>query len=87
MHNKYSQTGSLKARFLKLARFLWVKIDKFGKLSLAGILKAGKKSFKWLTHLNWLKLLEAIKLVFEIFKNIRSLIFCDQTVHFVQVAD
>ena len=86
MNNSKFKTGSLKAKFLKLARFLWLKIVKFSKLSLAGILKASKKSFKWLIHLNWIKLLEAIKLVFEILKNIRTLLFCDQTVRFVQVA-
>jgi len=86
MNGKYFKAGSVKAKFLKLTRFLWLKIIKFSKLSLAGILKASKKSFKWLIHLNWIKLLEAIKLVFEILKNIRTLLFCDQTVHFVKVA-
>lgn len=85
MRNKFIQTGSVKARFLKLTRFLWIKIGKFGKLSLAGILKTSKKSFKWLTHLKWVKLLEAVKLVVEILKNIRSLLFYDQTAHFVRV--
>lgn len=85
MCNEYPQTGSVKARFLKLTRFLWVKISKLGKLSLVGILKIGKKSFKWLAHLKWVKLLEAIKLIVEILKNIHSLLFCDKTAHFVQV--
>jgi len=84
MRNEYSQTGSIKARFLKLTRF-WVKISKLGKLSLVDILKIGKKSFKWLAHLKWVKLLEAIKLIVEILKNIHSLLFCDKTAHFVQV--
>lgn len=86
MRNEYSQTGSVKAIFLKLTRFLWIKISKFGKLSLVSILKISKKSFKWLTHLKWVKLLEAIKLIVEILKNIHSLLFCKQTAHFVQVA-
>jgi hypothetical protein len=86
MAKRFFQTGSKKAKFLKLVRFLWLNIGKFGKVSLAGILNTSKKSFKWLTHLNWVKLLEAIKLVVEILKNIRSLLFCDQTAHFVQVA-
>lgn len=86
MKDKYFQIGSIKARFRKLAVFSWYNVRRFGKSSLAGILKTSKKSFKWLTHLNWVKLLEAIKLVFEILKNIRSLLFCDQTAHFVKVA-
>lgn len=86
MKDKYFQIGSIKAGFRKLAVFSWYNVRRFGKSSLAGILKTSKKSFKWLTHLNWVKLLEAIKLVFEILKNIRSLLFCDQTAHFVKVA-
>lgn len=87
MHNNCSQTGSVKARFLKLTRLAWIKISKFSKLGLAGILKTSKKSFKWLTRLKWVKLLEAIKLVVEILKNIRSLLFYyGQTAHVVQVA-
>jgi hypothetical protein len=86
MKDKYFQIGSIKARFRKLAVFSWHNVHRFGISSLASILKASKKSFKWLTHLNWIKLLKAIKLVIEILKNIRSLLFCDQTVHFVQGA-
>ncbi len=63
MAKRFFQTGSIKPSFLKLVRLLWLNIGKFGKLSLAGILNTSKKSFKWLTHLNWIKLLEAIKLV------------------------
>ena len=86
MCHKCFKTGSKKAKFRKLACFSHYNIFKFGKMSLAGILKISKKSFKWLTHLNWVKLLEAVKLVVEILKNTRSLLFCDQTAHFVQVA-
>ena len=86
MAKRFFQTASIKARFLKLVRFLWLDIGKFGKFCLAGILNTSKKSFKWLTQLNWIKLLEAIKLVVDILKNTRSLLFCDQTAHFVQVA-
>jgi len=86
MKDKYSQIGSIKARFRKLAVFSWHNVHRFGISSLAGILKTSKKSFKWLIHLNWVKLLEAIKLVVEILKNTRSFLFCDQTAHFLQVA-
>jgi len=85
MHNKCSQTGSAKARFLKLPRFLWVKISKFGKLSLAGSWNAVKQAFRWIAKLSWLKLLKAIKLIIEIIDETRSLLSCDQTAYFVQV--
>jgi len=71
MNNRYSQTGSIKARFRKLAVFSWHNIRKFGKLSLAGIRKAVKKVFQ----LDWLKIFKCIKLIIEI---TRSLLFCNQ---------
>jgi len=80
MHNKFSQTGSVKAKLLL------VKIGKFGKLSLAGISSGVKSTFRWWSKLNWINLLKAVKLVVEIAEKIRSLLFYDQTAHFVQVA-
>ena len=80
------QIGSIKAELRKLPMFSWHNIRRFSKSSLVGILKTSKKSFKWLTHLKWVKLLEVIKLVVEILKNIHSLLFYDQTAHFAQVA-
>ena len=78
MRDKYFQIGSIKAEFRKLAVFSWHNICRFSKSSLVGILKTSKKSFKWLSHLKWMKLLEAIKLLVDILKNIHSLLFYDQ---------
>ena len=86
MLNGYFQTGSIKARFLKLARFLWLEIRKLGQMSLAGISSGVKSTFRWWSKLNWINLLKAVKLVVEIAEKIRSLLFYDQTAHFVQVA-
>ncbi len=86
MHNKCSQTGSIKARFRKLAVFLWHNVRRFGKSSLAGIWKAVKHMFRWLRKLNLLKLLKCIDLMIKIADKIRTLLFCDKTAHFVQVA-
>ena len=86
MAKRFFQTGSIKARFLKLVRFLWLNIGKPGKLSLAGISSGVRSTFRWWSKLNWINLLKAVKLVVEIAEKIRSLLFYDQTAHFVQVA-
>jgi len=86
MNNKYFQIGSIKAGFRKLAVFSWHNIRRFGKSSLAGICKALKQTFRWLRELNWFKLLKSIELMIKIANKIRTLLFCDQTAHFVQVA-
>lgn len=86
MKDKYLQIGSIKAGFRKLAVFSWHNIRRFGKSSLAGICKALNQTFRWLRKLNWFKLLKYIELMIKIANKIRTLLFCDQTAHFVQVA-
>ena len=86
MITSFFQTGSIKARFRKLAVFSWHSIRRFGKSSLAGICKALKHTFRCLRKLNWFKLLKCIELMVKIANKIRTLLFCDQTAHFVQVA-
>ena len=71
MKDKYFHIGSIKAKFGKLAKLC--------QSSLTDILKA----IRWLIKLKWLDILKATKLIIEI---VRSLLLCDQTVHFVQVA-
>ena len=86
MKAKYFQISSIKARFRKLAVFFWYNVRRFGKTSLAGIWKAVKHTFQCLRKLNWFKLLKCIELMVNIANKIRTLLFCDQTVHFRQVA-
>lgn len=82
MNTKFFQTGSIKAKFLKLVS----NFSKLLKLSLAGSWNVVKKAFCWITKISWLKLLNAIKLIIEIVNETRSLLFYDQTAHFIQVA-
>lgn len=86
MKEKYFQIGSIKTIFQKLAVLSWHNIRKFGKSSLAGICKAVTQTFRSLMKLNWFKLLECIELIVKIANKIRTLLFCDQTAHFIQVA-
>lgn len=80
------QIGSIIGRFWKLAKFLWLNICKSAKFGLAGIWKSVKKVFHWLMKLDWLKIFKCVKLIIEIIKQTRSLLFCKQTAHFIQVA-
>ena len=66
---KKQQIGSIRTKFQAL------KTCKFGVLSLAGIWKSFKKNFHLIMKVNWLKLLQAIKLIIEI---VRSILFCQQ---------
>lgn len=58
MNSRLFQTGLIKAKFCKLVRF--------GGLSLAGVFTA----IRWLVKLDWLKILQAIKLLIEITRNL-----------------
>ena len=78
MKYKYLQIGSIKTKFRKLAVFSWHNIRKSGKSSLTDICKAVKQALRWLTKLNWFKLLKSIELIVKIVDKIRSLLFCDK---------
>lgn len=46
--------------------------------SLAGASCRVRRGCSWCLHRNWLKLLQVVKLVIEIIKDTRSLLFCNQ---------
>lgn len=73
------QIGSIIGRFWKLAKFLWPNIYKSAKFGLAGFWKAVKKVFHWLMKFDWLKIFKCVKLIVEIVKQARSLLFCKKT--------
>lgn len=79
MNKSFFRTGSNKARFWKLAVFLWHNIQKFGILSLAAIWKTIKQAFCCLKKFNWIKLLKGFELIIKIVNQIRSLLSFDQT--------
>jgi hypothetical protein len=77
----FFQTGSIKARRRRLSKLLWLNLRGFGRLSLVGIWKVFKQTFRWLRltydKLKWFKIfLEIIKLITEVIKNIHPLLFC-----------
>ncbi len=47
--------------------------------SLAGVYPRLRRSGHWLVNRNWLKLLQMAKLVIEIIKDTRNLLFCSQS--------
>ena len=79
MKNRKSQIASTKRRYRKSTgspRF-YNRIS--AKLSLAGLSSDVRLTVRWLSNLNWIKLLKAMKLVVEIVEKIRSLKFCGIT--------
>jgi hypothetical protein len=47
--------------------------------SLAGVYRRLRQFGHWLVHRNWLKLLQMAKLVIEIIKDTRNLLFCTRS--------
>ncbi len=47
--------------------------------SLAGTWRLLRRFLHWLVHRNWLKVLQMAKLVVEIIKDARNLLFCVQS--------
>jgi hypothetical protein len=47
--------------------------------SLAGVYRRLRRFAHWLMRRNWLKLLQAAKLVIEIIRDTRNLLFCTQS--------
>ena len=48
------------------------------KSGLAGAYHHTRRCGSWCLHRNWLKLLQVVKMVVEIIKDARSLLFCNQ---------
>jgi len=47
--------------------------------SLAGVYRRLRQFVHWVVHRNWLKLLQMAKLVIEIIRDTRNLLFCTQS--------
>lgn len=58
-------------------RFLTSMIGSI-KSGLAGTSRHAHRACSWCLHRNWLKLLQMVKLVIDIIKDTRSLLFCSQ---------
>jgi len=79
MRNRKFQIGSTKRRYRKStgSPCFYKRIS--AKLSLTGLSSDVRLTVRWLSNLNWIKLLKAMKLVVEIVEKIRSLKFCGIT--------
>lgn len=84
MVNRKFQSGSSKRRYQKSVGSSCFYNRVSAKLSLAGLSSDGKLALRWLSKLNWINLLKAMKLIVEIVEKIRSLIFYQQPHLFVR---
>jgi hypothetical protein len=79
MNNRKFQIGSTKRRYRKSTEQHCFYNRISARLSLAGLSSGTKRTFRWLSKLNWINLLRVTKLIVEIAEKIRSLIFCQQS--------
>ena len=84
MYRQFFRIGLFRRLFRCVLRgFVTPAVASYGVLR-NGLLYVWRRRGKIISVVK--SLLELVKMLVEIIKNIQSLLFCDQTVHFVQVA-